>query len=123
MYAGPLDPVSNRQDWQFIRQVIDDDTGEPVDLAAASITFEVRQRSDDQHSGALGSSHATLSATTANGKITIVDAGTFQVWFPLADMQALAPGYYDAGCTITVNGITEQLLSATLPVVDGIVSA
>ena len=123
MYAGPLDPVSNRQDWQFIRQVVDDNTGDPVDLSAASVTFEVRARADDQHANAQGSPNATLSATTANGKILIVDNGTFRVWFPLADMQALAPGYYDAGCTITVNGITEQLLSATLPVVDGIVSA
>lgn len=123
MYAGPLDPVSNRQDWQFIRQVVDDDTGDPVDLAEVSITFEVRARPDDQQSNAQGSSHATLSATTANGKIVIVDSGTFQVWFPLADMQALSPGYYDVGCTIAVNGITEQLLAATLPVIDGIVSA
>ena len=123
MYAGPLDPVSNRQDWQFIRQLVDDDTGDPVDLSAASITFEVRARPDDQHASAQGSPNATLSATTANGKITIVDSGTFQVWFPLADMQALSPGYYDAGCTIAVNGITEQLLAATLPVIDGIVSA
>jgi len=123
MYAGSLDPISNRQDFRFIRQVIDGDTGEAIDISQASIVFEVRPKADDQHANAQGAVHAALSATTANGRITVVDAGTFQVWLPLADMQALSPGYYDVGCTIAVNGITEQLLAATLPVIDGIVSA
>jgi hypothetical protein len=123
MYAGPLDPVSNRQDWKFIRQIIDDDTGDPVDLTGATITFELREKSDDQQYNAPAWPGVTLSATTANGKITLVDTGTFQVWFPLADMQTLSPGYYDVGCTVLMNGVTEQLLAGTLPVVDGIVSA
>lgn len=123
MYTGALEAVSNRQDWQFVRQIIDDDTNEPVDLAGASIVFEVREQPDDQQYNVPAYPAATLSATTDNGKITIVDTGTFQVWFTPSDMQSLHAGYYDVGCTVTIAGITTQLMAAELPVVDGIVAA
>jgi hypothetical protein len=123
MYTGTLDAVSNRQDWQFVREIIDDDTGDPIDLTGASIVLEIREQPDDQQLGTPSYPDATLSATTANGKVTILDTGVFQVWFPLTDMQTLSPGYYDVGCTVNVNGITTQLMAAELPVVDGIVSA
>jgi hypothetical protein len=123
MYTGTLEAVSNRQDWQFIRQLIDDDTGDPVDLTGASIVFEIREQPDDQQYNVPAWPGATLSATTENGKITIIDTGAFQVWFTPSDMQSLRAGYYDVGCTITANGLTTQLMAAELPVVDGIVSA
>lgn len=123
MYTGTLDAVSNRSDWQWSRQIIDDDTNEPIDLTGASIVLEIREKADNEQIGSPAWPAATLSATTANGKITLIDTGTFQAWFPLTDMQTLCAGYYDVGCTVTVNGLTTQLMAAELPVVDGIVSA
>jgi hypothetical protein len=78
----------------------------------ASITFEVRD----------GSNCTVLSATTSNGKISIVDTGVFEVDFTRAEMQQLSAGTYDVGCVVTINGKTSQFLVGTLPVLDGVVS-
>ena len=113
MFIGALDPVSNRADWTVTRQIIDDDTDEPVDVSGAAIVFEVRDRRGCA---------TLLSATTGNGKITIDDVGTFTVAFPASDMRQLCAGIYDVGCTITRNGLTDQFILGTVTVLDGVVS-
>jgi hypothetical protein len=113
MYIGKLDPVSNCADWRVTREVVDDDTDELVDLTGAAIRFDLR----DQRSRAV-----LLSATTDNGKIAVIDTGTFTVAFPAADMRQLCAAIYDAGCTITINGVTYQLIIGTVTVLDGVVS-
>src|SRR5262245_13551802 len=113
MYIGALDPVSNRADWRVTREIVDDDTDELVDIAGASIVFEVR----DQNGWA-----PILSASTSNGKVTIVDSGTFTVAFPASDMRQLCAGIYDVGCTITVAGEVHQFIIGTVTVLDGVVS-
>lgn len=123
MYQGSLSAVTNQADWIAPFEVIDDDTDEAVDLSTATITFQVRPQHDDfrNSSGSL-TSCASLSATTANGKVTILDTGVFQVWFTLTDMKTLASGNYDVGCVIEKAGVTTQFFVGTLPVIDGIVT-
>lgn len=113
MYSGALLPVSNQEDWTYRDETTDEDTGEPVDLTGAVIVFEVRDSSTNC---------TVLSATTSNGKISIVDVGVFEVNFARSEMQQLSAGAYDVGCVITINGKTAQLLVATVPVLDGVVT-
>lgn len=112
MYSGPLLPVSNQADWTYRDETTDEETGDPVDLTGASITFEVRDESNC----------IVLSGTTANGKVSIVDTGVFEVAFTRAEMQQLSAGTYDVGCVVTINGVTSQFLVGALPVLDGVVS-
>lgn len=113
MYVGALDAVSNQEDWDIIPGFVDDDTGEDIDLTNAAIVFEVR---DPNTRGVV------LSATTGNQKISIIALGVFKVSFTRAEMQTLKAKTYDIGCILTLNGKTIQLMVATVPVVDGVVS-
>ncbi|HZP76567.1 MAG TPA: hypothetical protein VFB45_10525 [Pseudolabrys sp.] len=114
MYLGDLPPASNRAGYAQVFTVIDDDTDEALDLSAASIVFEIRDPT---------SFVPILSASTANGKVGVIDRGTFQVTFSAGDMTMLAPDTYDVGCTIA-NGAADpqQFIIGTLAVLDGVVS-
>lgn len=114
MYTGTLDPVSNRAGWTFLRELVDDDTGEPIDLSACSIVLEVRDRENCR---------VVVSATTDNGKISIVGLGAFQASFTAQEMRSVCAETYNVGCTIK-NGDAEpvQFIIGTLPVLDGVVS-
>lgn len=114
MYIGTLDPVSNKAGWDFVREVLDADTDEAIDLSACSIVLEVC----DQETGT-----SVLSATTSNGKITILDIGVFQASFTATEMKTLCADTYDVGCTVK-NGTAEpqQFIIGKLPVLNGIVT-
>ena len=90
----------------------DSDTGSPIDLAGSSIVVEAR----DEYRCVV------LSATTGNGKITIIDTGVFRINVPPAETQALRSGSYEVGATITINGESRQLIIGTIPVMDGVVT-
>lgn len=114
MYIGSLDPVSNRAGWTFVREIVDDDTDEPIDLSDCEIVFEVRRCTDGR---------ALLSATSANGGVTILDTGIFQATFTRAEMASLSAGSYEVGCTVQRDDEeTQQFIIGKLPVLDGIVS-
>ena len=117
MLTGTLDAVSNKAAWPESLntwEVIDDETEEGLDLSNCVIVFEVR----DPHSKT-----TQLSATIANGKITVIDTGVFKVSFTATDMRTLCFGTYEVGCTIT-NGSEEpqQYIIGALPVIDGVVT-
>ena len=113
MFQGTLTPVSNQEDWKLIVEVDDEDSGEPLDLTDASVVFEAR---DPRSRGIV------LSATSSNGKISIVDTGVFQVMFVRPEMQALTAQIYEVGCILTINGETRQYIIGTVPVLDGVVT-
>lgn len=113
MYLGSLPPVSNKAGWNFVREVVDADTDEDIDLSTCSIVFEV---CDD-------SGQAVLSATTSNGKVTLLVTGVFQVSFTRDEMTRLGPGTYDVGCTVAQSGNEpQQFIIGTLPVLNGVVT-
>jgi len=113
MFTGTLDPASTRADWNLVVSFVDDETQEPLDLAGASILVEVR----DRLSGA-----SVLSASTVNGKVSIVDTGTFHLSIDAHDMRALRADMYEVGGIYSLNGATRQFVIGLLPVIDGIVS-
>lgn len=112
MYTGTLAAASNRADWKFTCELVDSDTGDDIDLTGATITIAVRPQD---------ASLPILTGTTAD-KITITGTGTFDVAFTPADMHDLCAGSYDVGLTVLMaSGTTYQLMSAVLPVIDGVV--
>jgi hypothetical protein len=112
MYQVTFPPQSNRASWTFIGQVMDLDN-KPIDLTGCSLEFQISDRQGGKR----------LLATTLNGSITFVDVGTFQWFFPLAQMHGLEPGTYDTGLTLTNDDGTQtiQLSVGPLPIVDGVV--
>ena len=112
-FVGTLDPISNKTGWLADFELDDADAGGPVDVTGASIVIEVRE----PHTGWIA-----LSATTANGQITIIDTGVFEVNVPAGETQRLRAGTYQVGATITLNGESRQLIIGTLPVMDGVVT-
>ena len=63
-----------------------------------------------------------LTATTDNGKITLVETTTFRVAFSRSEMSCLCAGQYDVGSTVENGGTTRSFIIGTLPVLDGRVS-
>jgi hypothetical protein len=108
-----FEAVSNRADWITDFEVVTDETETPVDITGASIAWAVRDKKTKS---------AALTATVDNG-IIITDApgGRFTVSFDDSQMRALCPATYDVGCTILLNGTTDQLFVGTVSVIDGIV--
>lgn len=112
MYEATFDPVSNRADWIGTLQLVNDDTDEVItDLTGLAVLLEVNKR----YCGPI------LSASLVNGKITDIGGGTLQWRFTASEMSNLCPDTYDIGITMTRDGITEQELIGTLPIVNGIV--
>ncbi|HEX2653568.1 MAG TPA: hypothetical protein VHN11_07955 [Xanthobacteraceae bacterium] len=112
-FSGILDPVSNREDWVQLIEVMDEDTGESIDISGASIVVEVRDPISDR---------IVISATTANGAIGIIDTGAFQISIGKSLLRCLPAKNYEIGATITINDETRQLILGTLPIADGIVT-
>jgi hypothetical protein len=110
MYTGTLAAVSNQQDWVETGTIIDDD-GEEVTLTDATFEMYICRQND--------SKNAVLTATNANGKITLPTATSFQWWFTQEDMNDLCAGTYDVFMRVTIDGVVEQIMSATVPVVEG----
>ena len=120
MYHVTFPPQSNRASWVFIGLVTDLDDN-PIDLSGCSMVFQISAKSragsyDDSASG-------LLTASTDNGKLTIVDIGTFRWFFTVADMRTLMPITYDTGLALTNDDGTQtvQLSVGPLTIVDGVV--
>lgn len=110
MYTGSLAAVSNQQDWRESSPLLDDD-GEEITLTDATFEMYICCQNDSKNS--------VLTATTGNGKITLLTPTTFQWWFTQENMKDLCAGTYDVFMRVTIDGIVEQLMSATVPVVEG----
>lgn len=110
MYTGSLGAISNREDWIGTSPLIDDDN-EEVDLTTAS--FEMFVCRDGCPETAL------LTASTDNGKITLPTSTTFQWAFTPDDMGTLCAGTYLVFLRVTIDSVTTQILSCSVPVFEG----
>lgn len=110
MYTGSLAAVSNREDWIAVSPLIDEDGAEVTLTDAIFEIFVCKQ-------GCPGSS--VLSGSTDDGKITLPSATTFQWAFTSDDMSVLCAGTYDVFLRVTIDDVVTQILSCTLPVVEG----
>lgn len=114
MYQGAFRQVSNRETWDFTLEVTDDD-GAAVDLTGAVVTIGVREPESLQPLKTWSSPSTELTHNSAGGVITFsanLEPGTFP------------PGQYEVGIVIRfASGLKRTLVVATLPVVDGVVTA
>ena len=112
MLQAVFEPVSNREDWIDQCEVRDDNNA-LVNLTGATIVIAVRDRTTKGN---------LLNAKTADGTIVIQGIGIFQFTFTVSQMRGLdASKSYEVGCTILLNGVTQQFFIGTVSVLDGIV--
>ncbi|RTL52893.1 MAG: hypothetical protein EKK40_07020 [Bradyrhizobiaceae bacterium] len=110
MFTGSLGEFSNREDWEMIFDVVDDDTGDMIDLSDASIVFQANRKHDG---------NSPILATTDNGAITLVDTGAFRIFISRDQVTNLEQGQYEAGISITNAGQTIQEFTGALDVQKG----
>lgn len=99
---------SNKADWTFDVTATDAETGEAIDFTGAEVAFMVK----DQNRCTV------LSATTDDG-ITI-STTTISVRFDDSDMNAVCAGSYNIGMIYRLNDETNQLLTGTVTIFDGV---
>ncbi len=114
-YSGTLAAESNRADLSFDVEMIDSlGTKEVIDTTDCVISVAMRL---------LGHANAALTGSNLDGHVEIIAPNTFRVHFSRAEMANFAAGEVDLGMTIMLNdGITYQLFSGQLPIVDGVVN-
>jgi hypothetical protein len=114
MLTGTLSTVSNKADWIEAYGIEDVETGDPVDVSAATeITISIRDPN---------SLSVELTASLTGGAIEHIETGAFQWSFTADQMRGLCAKTYEVGLTILQDDQTIQLFVGNLPVVDGIVS-
>ena len=115
-YTGYLPAASNRADLNFQVELFDNVTNDTVDFTDSVITVSLRP---------FGQGMPALTGTNLDGHIEILFAtSTFEVRFSRAEMTQFPPGELDIGITALLNdGVTYQLFSGQLPIVDGVVAA
>ena len=126
MYSVTFPSQSNRASWIFVGLITDLDDN-PIDISACSMVFQISPPTQDGSAGYAQASQnvgGSLTASTDNGKLTVIDIGKFQWFFTLDDMRCLNAGTYKTGMTLTNDDGTQtvQLSVGPLPIVDGIVS-
>ena len=129
-YVGALPEASNRATYIEAIEIIDQETGQPLDISAAQeIVFQIISPNYQNYTqfgyglgfgGYIGAQ--MLTATLSNGKIVLVQPGTFQVTFTRSEMNTLPAGDYQCGVTILIDNITTELIIGTLPVREGVVT-
>lgn len=100
---------SNKADWIFDISATDADTGDDIDFTGASVKFVVKDESGCQ----------VLSATIGSG-ITLSSSTVLEVQFTPTQMETLCAGSYKVGCVYSLNGETDQLLTGTVSIYDGV---
>lgn len=116
MYTGALPAVSNRETWS-LSVTVTDDAGAAVDLTGATVTIGVREP------------EALLpraTYTSGDGKLAITSPATSGVFTLNTDLDPslFPPAQYEVGVIIKLaSGVKRQLVVATLPIVDGVVTS
>lgn len=110
MFIGTLAAFSNEEDWIITSPLINDD-GDEVTLTDATLVFYITKPESQKT--------ALLTATTANGKITLPTATTFQIAFTPTDVADICPGTYSAFLRAIIDGIETQILSASVQCLPG----
>jgi hypothetical protein len=103
--------VSNREQWDNVTFVVDQD-GTLYDLSTATIVVALRNRTSKHNMRTLG----------VGDGITVPSPGIFIFTFTEDQMRDLDASFvYEIGCTIRLNGSTQQFFTGTVSVLDGIV--
>ena len=111
MYHVTFPVQSNRASWVFVGLITDLDDN-PIDISTCKLVFTIRDNDD-----------RLMTASTDNGKLTVIDLGTFRWVFTVEEMRSLCPGQCDTGLTLTNDdgSQTVQLMIGPVSIVDGVV--
>lgn len=114
MPSGPMYrvnlPASTDADFIETFKATDPDTGSLIDFSGGEVTFVVKDHGTTK-----------ITATKANGKITLPATGYFKITISESEMDNLSQGYYDVGCIAVVSGIKRQIFVGKMAVVDGFI--
>lgn len=109
MYVGSLPEASNREDYEYLGQIVDSDTGDLIDLSEATIVAQISDNDGCQK----------ILLGTSSGEITRPEPDTFRIFIPRTSMVGLCAGQYRFGLTVENADQTTQFISGTLSVLDG----
>jgi hypothetical protein len=111
MYTGSMGAVSNREDWIVNLSAVAAD-GSSYSFTGASASVYVTD--EDLPTNAI------LSGSIADGTILISVDGLALTWtFAAAKMNMFRAGTYSVFVRMTLNGVTSQLISGTVSIVEG----
>lgn len=108
---GWLDAASNRADLIIDIELTDDATGDLVPLDGAVITMMICDPADTQR--------AIVTASTADGRVTIAGPGVATIAIPPEIMSTLCAGEHPTFIRVAIGGVTTQLFAGSLPIIDG----
>lgn len=115
-YTGFLPAASNRADFMFQVKLTDPKTNDFIDFTGMVITVALRP--------AARGTQPMLVGSSTDGHVTIIGLGVFEVRFTRQEMTQFPAGEIDLGITLQhTNGVTYQLFSGQVPIVDGVVAA
>lgn len=111
MYTGTLAAVARGEDWIENTPLINEDNEEVLLTDALIEMYVCRQGCPEP---------PLLTATTENGKIVLINNDLAYQWtFDQDDTHSLCAGTYDVFQRVTIDGIRTQIMSATVPIVEG----
>jgi hypothetical protein len=112
MYTGSLGAVANQEDWIVTISLLDD-TNTAMSVAGAAISLFVTE--EDRPSNSI------VSGSVADGTIVISADGLSFTWTVSAATLAgkLPSGTYAVFVRMLLNGVTSQLISGTVSIVEG----
>jgi hypothetical protein len=127
-YVGHVSTASNRADWQEACVLVDEDTGDLIDISLCRITMTVTRFRKNPNSAIPGGYYdypvnygeVILTGSTDTGEITLPDVGTFQWLFPASRMNCLHQGEYQLGVRISQDTRIAQLIIGTVNIDEGI---
>jgi hypothetical protein len=122
-----LPEFSNREDLYLQIAVLDDDTGDPVDMTALGWTFQFEIRWLPPHGNAsnwvgpwydndIPAPIITLALGTGPDSVSVVDVGQALIWVSEANMRKLRHRTYRAALTGNDGTRSFQIFNATLPI-------
>ena len=112
MHLVNFGQISNRETWSQAIKVVDE-AGDDADISAATIAVGIRRTDSPPDDG------LDMEASVGDG-VTVVSP-IFTFLFAETDMDALDPGFHNVGITVTISGVTTQLIKGTVYIVDGVV--
>lgn len=108
-----LPAVSNKATWREIIEVTDGETGEAIDIENDVDVMTVKIRDPDTNT-------ELLTASLADGTITVIDDGVAEFLFTADQMSGLTQKTYEIGSLVEIDGDTEQQFLGFVPVLKGL---
>ena len=115
IYRGSLGEISNKADWVSpVYTVVNESDGTEVDLSSASITVAIEIVIREPNCGP-----CRITGSLDDSKIVLNGTG-FQWQFTPDDLSCLCAGTYEVGVAVTIDGVKNDLILASVSVLRGV---